>query len=319
MAETSYPIADGSGVTDATYEKLVGPLTGAGRYGFTPSSSALSTPLVYGDSSGRQVKVNANQAAIVRGFRWESGTSPVTVALDANTSGNPRYDLIVLRLTRATYQVRLAKITGTPAASPAAPAPVQDEGSTGVWDLPVARVRVISSGVSGQPLIPNTEVTTLDWWVGPPPITCASAASPPLTHGQLVHHTDTNRTYRSVGSSLVLLGERGALTDVAPAAGWTSSHLSAQRVNGFVYFQGLITLSAANKAANTDITVCTLPTTFRPEDGNDISGVGWMSPNQVCQVYVDGPTGTVSVFNYPSTFPTGGSLTIHPMTWPAAS
>lgn len=315
MAETSFPVADGSGVTDAAYERLMGPITGSGRVAFNPTQSQLTTPLIYADGSGRQVKAYANQAAIVRAFRWESGSTPPVVALDANTSGNPRMDLIVLRLSRTTYQVRLAKINGTPAANPSAPAPIQDAEGSGSWDLPLARVRVNSSGTTGQPIIQAGDVTALDWWLPTPQLVSLSGRGPTMSPGQLLYQPDNGKLWWSVGNIPTLLGERSARTTITPASGWTTPYMYAWRVNGFVFFQCQMVLNAANKAPNTDLAVCSLPTTFRPD--TDFTGVGWMSPGQICSWNVIASTGQVVVRNYGTTFPNGGYLVLHPATWPA--
>jgi hypothetical protein len=318
VAETSFPVANGEGVTDATYERLMGPVMGSGRVAFNPVLSAMTTPAVYGDSSGRQVKAYANQAAVVRGFRWESGTTPPVVALDANTSGNPRNDLIVLRLDRSNFTVRLAKITGTPAAAPATPSPVQDESTTGFWDLPLARVRVTSSGTTGQPLIAAADVTDQSWWLQAPGVAARSGVVPNSVHGQLLTQTDTGRTYRGVGSAWTLLGEREPMTKLNPASGWNSDYIYGCRVNGMVYFQAQVSTNT-NLASGTDVLVCTLPSIYRPEGVPFVSGVAWMGPNQIARIYINSSTGTVQALNYPQTFPANTVLSIHPMTWPASN
>lgn len=314
MAETSFPVAGGAGVTDAAYERLMGPITGSGRYNFGPTGGEIGIPLIFADNSGRQVKAYANQSAIVRGFRWESGTTPPVLALDANTSGNPRLDLIVLRLDRSTYTVRLGKTKGAPAAVPAAPAAIQDAGSSGVYELPVATVKVASSGTTGQPFIQSTDVTATDWWLAPHPVISQSGQNPPVTHGLLLHQYDTGKMYRGVGSSWVLAGEVGPWTKITAAGGWTSDNIFCQRVNGLVYFQCYITLSAGSKAPSTDMTVCTLPGSFRPP-GTVLLNT-WMTPNQVGLARIDGATGVVSINTYGQTFPSGGIAVIHPATWP---
>jgi hypothetical protein len=320
VAETSFPLADGSGVTDASYERLMGPITGNGRYTYDPTPSNYSVKLVYADGTGRQVKMLANQAAILHGFRWESGTTVPVIALDANTSGNPRLDLIVLRLDRSTFQVRLAKITGTPAAVPNLPNPIQDVGTTGVYDIPLASVKVTSSGSGGQPIIQAADVTSLEYWRAPSGVVARNAANIPavISHGQLVHQIDTGRMYRGVGTSLALVGERGTLTSVVAAAGWSNNNIQLRRVNGWVYFQCSLVSSAGAKAAGTDILACTIPATFRP-DGHDITMVAWMSANQPARVFLNHLTGTVTVWEYPNQFPAGGTLTIHPASWPSTN
>lgn len=317
MAETSFPVAGGAGVTDATYERLMGPITGSGRYNFDLTSGQVGSPLIFADNSGRQIKAFANQSAIVRGFRWESGTTPPVVALDANTSGNPRLDLIVLRLDRSNFTVRLGKTNGTPAAVPAAPAPIQDTGSSGKWELPVATVRVASSGTSGQPSIQSTDVNPVDWWIGPPSYLSQVGQSPPVSPGAMLHQYDTGRFYRGVGSSWVLTGEMGAWTKLTVAGGWTNDNVYAKRVNGMTHFQAFLILSGSNKTAGTDLTVCTLPATFRPAH-SDIALPSWMTPNQAALSYVDAGTGLVRVSNYGQTFPQGGTVSFHG-SWPSTN
>lgn len=314
MAEISFPVAGGAGVIEATYERLMGPLLGSGRVAFLPTSGQLETPLIFADNSGRQVKAYANQAAILRGFRWESGSTPPVLALDANTSGNPRIDLIVLRLNRTTWTVRLGKTNGTPAAVPNAPAAIQDTGSDGVWELPVATVRVVSSGTNGQPFIQAIDVVAKDWWLAPPAIVTASDQMPPASHGQVVHQYDTGKTFRAIGSSYVLQGEAGAWTKLTSAGGWTGDELYGQRVNGLTYFQAHSTLNVTSRQPNTDMLVCTLPATFRPL--HDLNFSVLMSPSQMGAGNIDAATGKVSITTYPDLFPNGGRITIGPLTWP---
>lgn len=317
MAETSFPVANGTGVTDATYERLMGPTMGSGRYAFDPNSAMLDGALIYADNSGRQVKALANQAAIVRGFRWESGTTPPAVALDANTSGNPRIDLIVLRLERTTFTVRLGKTTGTPASVPSAPAPVQDTGSTGVWELPLAQVKVTSSGVTGQPSILAADVTPLSWWISPPDLVSKVNQSPPIVPGTWLHQSDTGKTFRAVGSSWALTGEQGAWTRITTAGGWTNDNNFAIRVNGWTHFQSYTMLNTASaKAPDTDITVCTLPVEFRPRF-TFYCPVS-MTPGQSGFGLINSTTGVVSVVNYPQSFPVGGRLVMGPIAYPSS-
>lgn len=316
MAEISFPVAGGAGVTDATYERLIGPITGSGRYGFNLSSSALTTPLIFADNSGRQVKAYANQAAIVRGFRWESGTTPPVVALDANTSGNPRLDLIVLRLSRTDFTVRLGKTNGTPATVPAAPAPVQDAGSTGVWELPLATVRVGSSGTTGQPFIQATDVTPIDYWLTPPGIILRDGAYIPNSQpGTPLYRADNGRSYRSTGSGYVLIGEDGTWTKVTAAGGWTSDYIDVQRRNGWTYLQATLILNVADRPASTDMVVCTLPVGFRPE--HDMWVQCTLQPGQAGFAYITASTGVLTITAYPQTFPKGGRVVLGPVSYPS--
>lgn len=143
MAESSWPNpADGRSVDDVQYEKL------AAYYGGTGGvMGEFSSPqLVYGDSSGMQIKIGADRHALVRGHVWWSGSTIVTKAIAANASGSTRVDLVVLRLDRATWAVNLVVLTGTPGSG--APSPTQWTGTTSVWDLPLATVTVASGAVT---------------------------------------------------------------------------------------------------------------------------------------------------------------------------
>jgi hypothetical protein len=316
MAETSFPVAGGAGVTDAAYEQLMGPITGSGRYAFGPTAGALSTPLIFADNTGRQIKAYANQAAIVRGFRWESGSTPPVVSLDANVSGNPRLDLIVLRLDRSNFTVRLGKTNGTPAAVPAAPAPIQDSGSTGRYELPIGTVRVVSSGTTGQPFIQSTDVAAKDWWIAPPGIVTKSTQNPTVSHGQLVHHYDTGRSYRAVGSTLVPHGEVGARTKLACYTGWISDNVIVTRINGTVHFQAYATWNGTPRAPSADTYLCVIPAAFRPS--GDIAFPAWMTPNQVGIAYEDITSGILRLATFGTTFPTGG-IFVASASWPCSS
>lgn len=143
MADDSWPSpAHNSGaVTEPEYESLVVPYTASGVYGATSD-----TAVVYADASGRQVKVRANKYAIVRGFFWTSGTTETTIAIAANSSGSTRTDLVVLRLDRAAWTVRVVVKAGTPGAG--APALTQTFGASGHYEIALAVVTVTNGSVS---------------------------------------------------------------------------------------------------------------------------------------------------------------------------
>ncbi len=104
---------------------------------------------VYGEfevtpaSSGLVVNV-AGGVAIVRGFYGRNDAAE-SLTLNPPDTTNPRIDLVVLRMSKADNGFSRTVITGTPAASPTAPAPVQD-GTT--WDLPLAEVHVAANATS---------------------------------------------------------------------------------------------------------------------------------------------------------------------------
>lgn len=139
MAQSSWPSPDNSRVVnDFQYERLAvsyGPQAGL-------VGSPADTALVYGDSTGMQIKVRADRYAVIRGYEWWSGSSEFTKAISANASGSTRTDLVVLRLTRSSWNVTIEIVAGTPGAG--APAVTQNVANSGVWELPIATVTVTS-------------------------------------------------------------------------------------------------------------------------------------------------------------------------------
>jgi hypothetical protein len=76
--------------------------------------------------------------AIVRGFMYSSD-AVVTNTISASSS-NPRIDLIILRLDPSANSIVQAVLTGTPAASPSAPA--LNQTTTGIYEIEIGRVTV---------------------------------------------------------------------------------------------------------------------------------------------------------------------------------
>lgn len=141
MAELSWPNASNS-VTRGQYETIGRVWSGDGLI------CALSDPqMVYGDSTGMQVKVLANRSGMVGGVGWSSGATVLTKAIAANSSGSTRIDLVVLRLTRGSvYTVSVEVVTGTPGSG--TPLATQTAGTTGNWEVPLAKVTVISGATT---------------------------------------------------------------------------------------------------------------------------------------------------------------------------
>lgn len=110
------------------------------NYGvFKGSGDGTNQPLaVLADSpASSNVKVQIG-AALVNGRFYET-TAIVTASINANSSGNPRIDTVILRLDFALQTIRVAVKQGTPAASPARPTLQQD---TAFWEMPLADVAV---------------------------------------------------------------------------------------------------------------------------------------------------------------------------------
>lgn len=81
------------------------------------------------------------------------GYTPWDLTIAPNASGNPRIDLIVMRLYQPPSgqtrgQAEIAVIAGTPAVSPVAPAPLAESGGAYRQDVPLATLDVVN-GASG--------------------------------------------------------------------------------------------------------------------------------------------------------------------------
>jgi hypothetical protein len=213
VAESSWPSpSNGRVVDDTQYEKL-GITTGpsAGVYG-----DYTSPQLVYGDSSGLQVKVAADRYALVRGHVWWSGSTILTKAIASNSSGSTRVDLVVLQLSRTTWDVTVTIVQGTPGAG--APAATLNTGTTGVFQLVLAQVSVANSAST----ITAGNVTYVATHIGPGGqlrVPSATAlASVPLPHPgmQAVLDTTADIYTRNAANSAWVIGQQVAMTSFTP-------------------------------------------------------------------------------------------------------
>lgn len=141
MAENSWPFASGSGTAVGEDQWSMMARLWADSGVVSGSGNQLE---VYGDSSGRQVKVKTGRA-VVRGHFYEN-TSEVTLAIGANASGNPRIDRVVLELDPTANTVALKVVAGTPAGSPAAPTLTQTD--VAVFQMTLARVAVAAGATT---------------------------------------------------------------------------------------------------------------------------------------------------------------------------
>lgn len=80
--------------------------------------------------------------AWIQGFYFEQTDDYYAIGLNPNTSGNPRIDLLVLQLNLVDDTIVYAVLEGTPAMSPVAPSPQQDDD---IWELPLAQIYVADS------------------------------------------------------------------------------------------------------------------------------------------------------------------------------
>lgn len=305
MASDSYPRPgfNSGAVTELLYERLAAPQSPDGLIGHPADS-----PLVYADGLGtRLVRLRANRQALVRGFQYDSGPTDIDLQLPTNTSGTTRTDLIVLRLTRATWRVQETFIQGTPGQG--APAPLATEA---VFDLPVASVAVDHNAAG---IAPN-KVTNLAWYVGSDgQILCTSKTRPPHQGGRRIFETDVARALLSVGTSwLVTAGE--ATGSIATFGGFSHSGQVLRRRGGMVTFALTAWKPSAGLAANTVYRCANVPDGFQPLDHMSTVGIVPSTGSVfTCSVGIDGAVllnpGTQSI-------PAGRACVLSAMTYPVA-
>lgn len=147
MTDLYLPFASGAGanVGEAAWSRMARYFLASGVIPQPVGSPSFNAdPLSsYGDSSGMQVKVRSG-AAFIMGHYFDVDSETI-LAIASNSSGNPRIDRVVLRLSWVAHTIALAIVQGTPAASPSAPALTT---SSTVWEIPLAQVAVANAAVT---------------------------------------------------------------------------------------------------------------------------------------------------------------------------
>jgi len=85
----------------------------------------------------------ASGGGVVYGMLYDSDAA-VTVSVGTPSSGYSRYDRIVLRRDWAAQTIRIARVSGTAAATPSVPALTQTVG--GIYEVPLATILVDDAG-----------------------------------------------------------------------------------------------------------------------------------------------------------------------------
>jgi hypothetical protein len=98
---------------------------------------ATATNLQVSPGTGLAVGVAAGSAWI-NGYRYEN-TDALNMPLATANGSNPRIDRIVVRLSQISRSIQLAVVSGTPAATPVAPALTR---TSDVYELGIADVLV---------------------------------------------------------------------------------------------------------------------------------------------------------------------------------
>jgi hypothetical protein len=221
MAQSSWPSPahNDRAVTDTEYEKI------AARFSDDGVDGKPSDPAVVTAGTGLNVTVRAGVYATLRGHAWTSGTSNVTLAVGANSSGQTRTDRVVLRLDRSDWTVRAVVKAGTPGAG--APALTQSTGDTGTYEIPLADVTVLNGAAS-------VTVTRRELWVGSRVRPCTSSSrNPAPTVGEMCLETDTGMVRMWDGASWVTIRRTDdtANVDVTLSA-WTPTGSSVLERRG---------------------------------------------------------------------------------------
>ncbi|MEV1321951.1 hypothetical protein AB0J14_38385 [Micromonospora arborensis] len=205
MAELWYP---NPSVTQLQHEHLMGGAVASGVAG-----NPGDPPVVYAPGSGtRAVRVRASRRAVVEGYGWENDASEIALTLGANASGSVRVDLVVLRLDRSDWSVKVKVVAGTPGAG--APSVTRTVGSSGVWELPLAEVTVAAGATTIEP----AQVANRAYYITASGYTGTEAwGFPPAEPGVIFRAEDTGVTY--IGTS------SGTWVTVNEDTGWVSAEL----------------------------------------------------------------------------------------------
>ena len=276
MAESSWPSPSGGrSVSDTQYEALVSGYAPDGLIG-KPSDAQPC----YGDSSGMQVSFRVHSQGLVRGHLWDSGSTVINLSITSNATGQTRYDMVVLRLDRSTFDITAVVRVGTPGAG--VPSYTQTPGTSGVWEIPVASVRV-GPGVAN---IGGSDVTTAGWFlVRGGGISCTSITRPPHDQGLRIFEDDTNRQYISTGTSWILAVEDtgwqyitalGSAWNYTPGLGGLQP--AYRRVNGIIFFRTGELVRNSNLSSGTNTKLFDIPAGFRATYNHRITGMltgGW--------------------------------------------
>lgn len=201
MAESSWPTVAGSRVvTDDQWELLAATLGTDGVIGRIEGN----TP-VFGDASGRQVKVRAGGLAQVGGHGWQAGATDNILSIGANSSGSTRIDTVVLSLSRTTWAVTATVKAGTPGAG-VGPSLTRNAkgGGSGSWEVPLALVTV----TNGAATISAANVANVAWYNYADTIvtTSTNQYQPPAADYTKMRHSDTGNEYVSVSGAWVPAG-----------------------------------------------------------------------------------------------------------------
>ncbi|MFC7892676.1 hypothetical protein [Streptomyces sp. NPDC057381] len=276
MAEVSYPSPgyNSRQVTDIEHELLASRFSDDGVYG-EPHHAPVVTA-----GTGLSVNVRADVAASVRGHGWYSGGDTVAIPVSGNISSQARIDWVVLRLDRADWTVRAAIVGGTPGAG--APALTQDPGATGVWEIPLAQVRVLGGASS-------VTVTRAEQYVGARCRPCTSTTRNPLPRiGEQCFETDTGIMRLWTGEAWkAVFDDSGTIVVNSPLSAWDITADSVlEKRNGSVHLRlGAFVRASSSEPTGPVRMPVLIPAAYRhPTRGQ--YAIGYVTGVRICRLEV---------------------------------
>jgi hypothetical protein len=261
--------------------------------------------IVFADSSGRNVKVRAERHGLVHGRLWYSGSSTVTLTIAANGSGNDRYDLVVLRYNKSTYDIRATVITGV--AGSGVPDPID---SVSYFDVPLGFVKV----EPGASVIAGDHVTASGYFIASTAYESKAAYPPPHAPLRLWRESNTGIVRFSTGSAwIVLHQDTGWLTRPA-SSGFTvpgeGYGVKFRSLNGFATLAGEVQRSGT-LGANSRAPIMSVDPAYAPAQRLPVRL--WAAGND-CLGAIQA-NGTVTIDTHP-TLGGGANIVLHATTWP---
>lgn len=145
--EAFYPFASGAGsnVSAAQWRRYMGNCP-MGRTGVVRGVASEFHVIQRVAGANMSVDVGGGEARILGHLGYQSGgVSALNIGIDANPSGNPRIDVIVLRADFVNQVVVYDVLKGVPAVSPVATALTQD---TTMWEISLAQIAVAAGATS---------------------------------------------------------------------------------------------------------------------------------------------------------------------------
>lgn len=211
VADRTYPY-DTMDAFEAAYRDIYG---SAGSGVFAAVANELA---VFGDSSGRQVKLPTGAISVLGQFGGVD--SQKTLAIATNTSGQPRIDRVIARnvfsVPGTPGQIEFDVLTGTPGSSPVAPALTSD-GT--MHEVPLAQIGPLASGFT---TVAAGQVTNEACYIsnyGPPAFGEGAAFAlwiPVPSPGMMFYLRDSGGLYLYDGTGFIQQRRQNAQLDYVP-------------------------------------------------------------------------------------------------------